>query len=146
MNVTEVLKAITDNNLDYGSVWSEERLVEVFSIDLPDLSGNAQSIIKNAKKFELAKVNAYLMVNEQLLNHGMCFIQDKDNYRVPLISEMTSCIDKYYNSSTRKFKRAEKLRRSFSGKYPVLAKEVNDKANKEHIIQLSQSKQYKPMA
>ena len=132
--------------LDYGTVWSEAELVRVFSIKLPDVSGNAQSIIKNAKEYELKKVQAYCMINEQMLNKGMCFIQDKDNYRIPLISETTNYISKYYNSSNRKFKRAEKLRKSFSSLHPVEAKKVNDEANRRVSMRSSQDKQYQPMA
>jgi len=132
--------------LDYGTVWSEAELVRVFSIKLPDVSGNAQSIIKNAKEYELKKVQAYCMINEQMLNKGMCFIQDKDNYRIPLISETTNYISKYYNSSNRKFKRAEKLRKSFSSLHPIEAKETNDKANRTNSLSDAQSKSYQPMA
>ncbi len=145
MTVENLIGMKDYQELDYGSIWSEAKLVEVFDIKLPDLSGNAQSIIKNAKEYELKKVQAYCMINEQILNNGMCFIQDRDSYRVPAISEVNAHITKYYNSSNRKFKRAEKLRKSFSSKYPVEAKEVNDKANRTSSLRDSQSKAYQPM-
>ena len=146
MTVDELCSTIEQEDLGYGSVWSEARLCEVFKIDMPDLSGNASSIIKNTDKFRQDKLNAYCSINEQLLKQGKCFIQDKDVYRVPLISEITNQITKYYNSSNRKFKRAEKLRKSFSNKYPTEAKEVNDKANRINSMRESESKAYQPMA
>jgi len=145
MTVEFILNLLEQENFDYGLVWSEEKLISVFNLNLPDLSGDAKSIINNAKRFELQKTNAYLMINEQLLKQGKCFIQDKENYRVPLISEMNAHITKYYNSSNRKFKRAEKLRKSFSSLFPVEAKEVNDKLNRTVSMRSSQSKQYVPM-
>lgn len=132
-------------NMDYGDVWSEDKLVSVFEIELPDLSGDAKSILRNAKKYDLAKMSAYCMINEQLLNHGKCFIQDGDIYRVPLISEVTNYISKYYNSSNRKFKKAEKLRKSFSRQNPVEAKEVNNRVNRTMSMRTIESKSYTPM-
>jgi len=146
MTIESLIGTTEYQELNYGSVWNEDKLVEVFKITLPDVSGNAQSIIKNAKEYELKKVQAYCMINEQLLNQGMCFIQDRDIYRVPIISEVTNHISKYYNSSNRKFKRAEKLRKSFSSKYPIEAKEVNNQTNRTSTMRSNQSKTYQPMA
>jgi hypothetical protein len=138
-SIIELLK------LDYGSVVSENTLVELCEIQIPDLSGNSYHIIKNAKKYELDKMSAYLSINEQLLGLGKCLVQDKDIYRVPLISEMFSHINKYYNSSNRKFKRAEKLRKSFSSVNPIEATEVNNRVNRTNSMRNSNSKMYTPM-
>ena len=147
MKVETILDIIENENIDYGTVWSEAKLIEVFNIELPDVSSrNAQIIVKNVNKFELSKMGAYSSLSEQLLSFGMCFVKDKDNYRVPLISEISQHIDKYYSSSNRKFKRAEKLRRSFSSLNPVEAKEVNDKASRTANLRDSKLKAYYPMA
>ena len=146
MLVSEIKKIIEDEGLDYGTVWSEEKLIRVFNIKKPDVSSrNANTIIENVKRFELKKMEAYSMLNEQLLNYGMCFVKDKNNYRVPLINEMTEHIDKYYKASNKKFYRAEKLRKSFSKKYPAEAKANNDKASKTIIARLNKESAYKPL-
>ena len=146
MIVEEIKELIDTGKLDYGSVWSESELITMFDIQLPDLSGNANSILKNATDFNLKKLSAYCAINEQLLNCGRVFIQDKDVYRVPIISETTYHINKYYSSSNKKFKKAEKLRKSFSNANPIEAKEVNDKVNRTVSMRSSQDKQYQPMA
>ena len=146
MKVESILDVIEKENIDYGTVWSEAKLMEVFNIELPDVSSRkANTIVANVKKFELAKMNASACINEQLINFGMCFIQDKGVYRVPVISEMTNQMNKYYKSSNRKFKRAEKLRKSFSALHPVVAKEINDKAVRTATSR-SSSKPYQPLA
>ena len=102
MKVEQIQNVIVTENITYGTVWTEEKLVSVFNISLPDLSGNASEIMRNARRYELEKMNGYISLNEQLLNIGMCIVQEKGIYRVPLISEMTSQITKYYNSSNQK--------------------------------------------
>ena len=145
MTVKMIINMVDTEGFDYGTVWSEDKLIGMFDITRPDVSGDVDSILKNVKKFELDKMSAYLTLNEQLLSVGKCFIQEKGLYRVPLISEMVVQIDKYYKSSNRKFKRAEKLRKSFSNKYPVVAKEVNDKVNRTNSLRSAQDKAYSPM-
>jgi len=146
MLVSEIKQLIESGELDYGSVWSEEKLTTVFGIEMPDLSGDATSILKNAREYDLKKLSAYCSINEQLLNYGKCFIQDGNYYRVPIISEMQSSIDKYYSSSNRKFKRAERLRKSFSELNPLEAKKVNDKVSRTISMRETQNKAYQPMA
>jgi len=146
MLVSDIKDLIELGEFDYGSIWSEEKLTSAFGIEMPDLSGDATSILKNAREYDLKKLNAYCSINEQLLNYGKCFMQDGNFYRVPIISEMQSSIDKYYSSSNRKFKRAEKLRKSFSELNPLEAKEVNNKVNRVISMREAQSKVYQPMA
>ena len=145
MKVEDIKDLVTLGEFEYGNTWTEEKLINTFEIDLPDLSGNATSIIRNVKTFDLKKLSAYGMINEQLLNVGKCFIQDGELYRVPLISEMSNQIDKYYTSSNRKYKKAEKLRKSFSSLHPVEAKTVNDQVNRITSMRASADKAYQPM-
>ncbi len=147
MLIVDIKSLITKEGLTYGSTWSEEKLMELFSIDAPDISSrNANKIKDEINKFTMAKLSAYGSINKQLLSQGMCFVQEKDIYRVPLISEMQVFISKYYNASQNKFNSAEKLRKSFSNLHPVEAKEVNDKMNKTVSARSSQDKAYQPMA
>ncbi len=147
MKIEEVISIIDTHEITYGTVWSEEKLCEVFGISMPDLSSrNAREIVSAVHKFDIAKLNAYSTINKQLLNIGMCFVADGDNYRVPLISETQSFISKYYKASETKFKSAEKLRKSFSSLHPVEAKEVNDTMNRTISMRSSSEKHYQPMA
>lgn len=146
MRTEEIKELIEAENITYGTVWTEDKLCEVFGIQYPDVSShNKETIIKNVETFKIKKMNAYSSLNEKLIDLGMCFIQDRDTYRVPLISEITSHINKYYESSTRKFKRAEKLRKSFSNKFPAESKPANDKINRVYSMRESENKMYRPL-
>ncbi len=144
MRAEEIKDLIKD--FDYGMSISEEYFCSIFKISRPDLSGSATEIIKNTDDFRMKKLSAYGSLNEQLLSQGMCINMSNGSYKIPLISEMQDAINLYYKSSNKKFKKAEKLRKSFSHKYPVEAKEVNDKINREVSLRGSIDKKYTPIA
>jgi hypothetical protein len=145
MTVEKVKVLIDKEQFDYGTTWSEDKLIKEFDITKPDLIGSVDTILKRVKEYELKKMNAYCMINDQLLSSGMCFVQDGGVYRVPLISEMTAHISKYYDSSNRKFKRAEKLRKSFSTRNPVEVRLIDTEVQRTHAIR-NASKPYAAMA
>ncbi len=141
------IKALMSNqNYSYGYTIHEEDFADLFGIKLPDLHGDRHSISANVANYELNKMGIYSTINEMLLLEGMCFIKNKEFYEIPLISEITQHISKYYNSSNNKFKRAEKLRKSFSKLHPVEAKEVNNTVNKEYTRRAAAEKQYQPIS
>ena len=147
MIVDDIKSLIEANGLTYGAVVDEDTLCLWFGIDKPDLSSrNHKEITEVIHKYDMAKLSAYGSINKQMLNMGMCFIQEKNIYRVPLISEMQIFIDKYYKASDKKFKNAEKLRKSFSTLFPVESKELNNSAVKRATLRSSEAKQYQPMA
>ena len=146
INTAVILSIISSEKIDYGTVWDEPKLLDVFDIDLPDLSSMKKSTIEaNMNRFTLQKLEAYGAINSQLLNTGRCFIQKKGEFVVPSISDTLIEINRYYKKADKQTAMANKLRRSFSAAHPIMAKATSTVAAKAVSRSLSRSKEYVPM-
>ena len=140
MRKMDAIKAVEEGKFDYGYEVSIDDFAEMFGIKKPDiLNKDADTIYKLIRKYELNILAAYGVMNNYLITIGRKLYMDGDMYKVANVDDTVAFIEKYYREGDEKYKKANKLRKSFYTIHPV-TKEVDTMALKAATMEASSNR------
>lgn len=111
MRQEEILDAINDLDLNYGTKISVFQVARYFSISVPEPQFRNDYDIMT--KFDLQMLSAYDALNETLMTRGRKIVRQADLYVVPTIEGTLIHVDRYQGKSSKAYGRAQKLLNGF---------------------------------
>ena len=111
MTTEELRLMIQRGSFQYGSQIPIFELARLFNIEIPEPQemNNYDRMIK----FDLDMLQAYSVVNNELITIGRKLIKNGENYIVPTVGNTLIHVDRYEDKAARADLKARKLRRGF---------------------------------